>query len=166
MVTDVDYSMAQVLANWLNSGDPELTEAQRETVHVINLLRPPGPDDRQRAKLVEKFKPVGLYWAIVDARGEHTYLKPMISGKRPHEFGLGMVSEVTQLGLLDRLRQCKRLECQRWFVARKISKVFCSPSCQADRWDAYRRTAEGRRQKREQMRAWREQQRRKSRRKR
>lgn len=140
------------LAEWLNKPLPD--EEREITLEAIRLIRAMdgaeaevGSKTRKRLHAILSQLPA-MRWAVVHQDDEVWALD------LHHDKLINLIFEhlsgVTRAGLLERLQQCRK--CGRWFGARRAKKVFCSPDCQADFWEAYRKTPAGRKEQRERMR--------------
>jgi hypothetical protein len=74
------------------------------------------------------YQPNSRLWAI----GQ----KPANPSQRPYGEVMAAhgVLEMVRCGAIDRMRQCKRKGCQRWFYAVRLDSVTCSDPCKKKYW--------------------------------
>jgi hypothetical protein len=185
----IAWDVAAVLVDYLNRKDEKFTavegyltplQSAQHTVKVALLaLRewntrspkvPPGADfgtaikaswrmtNPERTAWLEKtFGSVQLRYALIADRRGRISVVPGLVRPDPLAEGLSILGTATEFHLLDLVRECKR--CGKWLLARRPSKVYCSPYCQQETWNAYRATEAGRKEQRERLRRWRAQRR-------
>jgi hypothetical protein len=165
------------LAAWLNR-TPGF-DAERSRALVLEAIRLVGEMNRLRTKgapsypdATRKGRDLSKAWrslrSILDGLRPMTWsVLPTAEGyavelenPTPLEAAFAELREVTQAGLLDRLQQCRRDACRRWFMAGRADKGFCSSDCQEEYWSEYRKTDAGRAKMAAAMRKWRAKQRR------
>jgi hypothetical protein len=163
---------AESLASWLNvPQEADLTLNRSLVLQGIERLREmsklkaagTNPDDSPCGRSLQRARRALLSILSTLAPMKWTLL-PLGQGyaidlEHPTltELAFLCLADITQAGLLDRLRRCR--QCGKWFAARRAKKSFCSPDCQQEFWSEYRKTPQGLEEQRKRMSHWRAQQR-------
>lgn len=171
----LDWRAAESLADWFNRTpckDPERSRGLvRETIgHLRELNRlygkntPTHSDQPESAKswqalrlILDGLPPVK--WSVVpqiigfQPTGARFRLVLSVEVEKGPGEGFQYLAVVSQAGLLDRVRQCRR--CSKWFATRRGDKLFCSQDCQQEFWSECRKTPKGRREQAKRMRLFR-----------
>jgi hypothetical protein len=119
------------LADWLNSQDPEIKEAQRTIADYLRWLNSGRRGSFPHAERSLFIKPIRAKVSVpirVKVRplpGSAGVLEIIPFGKTDH--GWVKLAEVSRAGLLNRVRECPR--CRRWFFAADLRKDYCGDNC-------------------------------------
>src|SRR5579859_6087778 len=158
----------QNLAAWLNLTPGNNPERSRSIVlQAIHLLRKMNKQHASRSNAYPDNSPAGRRLRA-DWQGLGLILRKLTPMKwtiNPYGWGyvleleyptslehaFSYLSAITEAGVLDRVRECKRGSCQNWFMALRQDKVFCSPECQQEHWFEYRKSPLGLKEQAERM---------------
>jgi hypothetical protein len=147
-----DWRFVEYLADWLNGKFPQdsewqdfraLAEARNKVENVVRLLRTNVAEARKAVR--RDFGQVRVYWDVFAGRDE-SCVKTVADATTPLGYGIFLLNGVSRQDL-DRLRQCRRPGCEKWFVAKDAKKGFCSQDCREVSWAEKRKTPEVRKER-------------------
>jgi uncharacterized C2H2 Zn-finger protein len=125
------------------------TAPEPEALEVLAALRGETTEKRRREVLKSLSRRVAFAWTL----GEDELLELEPIAKEPKDAWLPAVVEASRAGLLHSFLRCHR--CNRWFESSRKTQKYHSAKCQRSEWQDFRKTEEGRRLTREQVRRWR-----------
>jgi hypothetical protein len=147
-----DWRFVGDVADWLNGKIPQapewqdfraLAEARDKVENVVRLLRTSVTEAREAVR--RDFGQVRVYWDVFAGRDE-ACVQTVADAGTPLGYGIFLLSNVSREDL-ERLRQCRRTGCQKWFVAKDAKKGFCSQDCREISWAEKRKTPEVRKER-------------------